>query len=60
MTSQASSSVAVIAFPQLVARNWWLFFLRGLAAITFGVAVAAMARHQPCDAYFAFRGLCPG
>jgi uncharacterized membrane protein HdeD (DUF308 family) len=37
MTSQASSSVTVIAFPQLVARNWWLFLLRGLAAITFGV-----------------------
>ncbi|HWJ19344.1 MAG TPA: HdeD family acid-resistance protein [Geobacterales bacterium] len=37
MTSQASSSVTVIAFPQLVARNWWLFLLRGFAAITFGV-----------------------
>ncbi len=37
MTSQASSSVAVTAFPRLVARNWWLFLLRGLAAITFGV-----------------------
>jgi uncharacterized membrane protein HdeD (DUF308 family) len=37
MTSQASSSVTVIAFPHLIARNWWLFLLRGLAAITFGV-----------------------
>jgi uncharacterized membrane protein HdeD (DUF308 family) len=37
MISQASSSVTVVAFPQLVARNWWLFLLRGLAAITFGV-----------------------
>jgi len=37
MISQASSSVAVIAFPQLVARNWWLFLLRGVAALTFGV-----------------------
>lgn len=36
MTNQASYSVTVIAFPQLVARNWWLFFLRGLAAIIFG------------------------
>jgi uncharacterized membrane protein HdeD (DUF308 family) len=37
MASQASSSVTVSAFPQLVARNWWLFLLRGLAAIAFGV-----------------------
>ena len=37
MTTQASPSVNVIAFPQLVARNWWLFLLRGLAAITFGI-----------------------
>ena len=47
MTSQALSSVTVIAFPQLVARNWWLFLLRGLAAITFGVLSLIMARHQP-------------
>ena len=37
MTSQASSSATVIAFPHLVARNWWRFLSRGLAAITFGL-----------------------
>jgi len=37
MTSQTSASVAIVAFPQLLARNWWLFLLRGIAAIAFGV-----------------------
>jgi len=37
MTSQTSYSVTVIGFPQLVARNWWLFLLRGIAALIFGV-----------------------
>jgi len=37
MTSQASYSVTVIGFPQLVAKNWWLFLLRGIAALVFGV-----------------------
>ncbi len=37
MTGQTSYSVSVISFPQLIARNWWLFLLRGLAALAFGV-----------------------
>jgi uncharacterized membrane protein HdeD (DUF308 family) len=37
MISQASSSATVIAFPKLLARNWWLFLLRGIAALAFGV-----------------------
>jgi len=37
MTSQTSYSLTVIGFPQLIARNWWLFLLRGIAALTFGV-----------------------
>jgi uncharacterized membrane protein HdeD (DUF308 family) len=36
MSSQ-SSSVSAISLPQLLARNWWLFLLRGIAALTFGV-----------------------
>ncbi len=37
MTSQTSYEVTVVAFPKLVARNWWLFLLRGLAGLSFGV-----------------------
>jgi uncharacterized membrane protein HdeD (DUF308 family) len=37
MTSQPSHSVSVISLPQLFARNWWLFLLRGVAALIFGV-----------------------
>ena len=36
MTSQASYRVSAIAFSQLLARNWWLFLLRGVAALIFG------------------------
>jgi uncharacterized membrane protein HdeD (DUF308 family) len=37
MTSQTSYSASVITLPQLLARNWWLFLLRGVAALIFGV-----------------------
>ena len=37
MTSQASPSVSIISLPRLLARNWWLFLLRGVAALIFGV-----------------------
>jgi Short repeat of unknown function (DUF308) len=36
-TSHTCYSVSVTSFTQLLARNWWLFLLRGVAAITFGV-----------------------
>lgn len=37
MTSRTSHAGSVIALPQLLARNWWLFLLRGAAALLFGV-----------------------
>jgi uncharacterized membrane protein HdeD (DUF308 family) len=37
MTSQTSYSVSVTSFPRLLARNWWLFLLRGIAALIFGI-----------------------
>jgi len=32
-----TSQLSVDFVPQLLARNWWLFLLRGIAALTFGV-----------------------
>ncbi len=40
MASQ--TSVRVISLPQLLARNWWLFLLRGIAALIFGVLSLAL------------------
>ncbi len=37
MVGQTSHSLSVISLPQLLARNWWLFLLRGVAALIFGV-----------------------
>lgn len=36
MTSQTFHSASVISLAQLFARNWWLFLLRGIAALVFG------------------------
>jgi len=36
MTSQTFHSTSVISLAQLFARNWWLFLLRGIAALIFG------------------------
>lgn len=37
MTSQTSYQAVIISLPQVLARNWWLFLLRGIAALIFGV-----------------------
>lgn len=37
MSSQPSHALSLISLPQLLARNWWLFLLRGVAALIFGV-----------------------
>ena len=37
MTRQTFSSASVVSLAQLLARNWWLFLLRGVAALIFGV-----------------------
>ena len=36
MASQTFNSTSVISLAQLFARNWWLFLLRGIAALVFG------------------------
>ena len=37
MTNQTFDSTSVASLGQLLARNWWLFLLRGIAALIFGV-----------------------
>jgi len=37
MTSQPFYPASVVSLAQLLARNWWLFLLRGIAALIFGV-----------------------
>jgi len=37
MTSQTFNPVSIVPLAQLLGRNWWLFFLRGVAALAFGV-----------------------
>jgi uncharacterized membrane protein HdeD (DUF308 family) len=32
-----TTQVSVISFPELLARNWWLFLLRGVVALVFGL-----------------------
>lgn len=37
MNGPTSHTTTLESLPQLFARNWWLFLLRGLAALVFGV-----------------------
>jgi uncharacterized membrane protein HdeD (DUF308 family) len=37
MTSQTFNPVSIASLAQLLGRNWWLFLLRGVAALAFGV-----------------------
>jgi uncharacterized membrane protein HdeD (DUF308 family) len=37
MAVQTTYSVTAVSLPQLLARNWWLFLLRGIAAVAVGV-----------------------
>jgi len=37
MTSQTFNPVSIASLAQLLGRNWWLFLLRGAAALAFAV-----------------------